>query len=91
MEFTRTTTIVSGGQRTNLAWMLTAGVSIPLRERVTLDLAWRYTDYGAVQTGKGRGRIVWRDGSRAPLELDLAPTKAELASHGLMLSLRYAF
>ena len=50
---------------------------------MTLDLAWRYTDYGAVQTGKGGGRIVWRDGSRAPLELDLAPTKADLASHGL--------
>ncbi len=61
MEFTRTTTIVPGGQRTNLAWMLTAGVSIPLGDRVTLDLAWRYTDYGAVQTGKGGGRIVWRD------------------------------
>ena len=91
MEFTRTTTIVPSGQQVNLAWMLTAGVSAPLWKKVTLDLAWRYTDYGTVETGKGRGRIVWRDGSRAPLELDLARTKANLASHGLMLSLRYAY
>ncbi len=91
MEFTRTTTIVPGGQRVNLAWMLTAGVSAPLGEKVTLDLAWRYTDYGAVETGRGRGRIVWRDGSRAPLDLDLASTQADLASHGFMLSFRYAF
>ena len=37
------------------------------------------------------GRVVWRDGSREPLPLDLAPTKARLKGHGVRLSLRYAF
>ena len=91
MQFTRTTTIVPGGDRVNPAWMLTAGLAAPLGEKVTLDLAWRYTDHGAVETSQGKGRIVWHDGTRDPLELGLAGTSANLRSHGLLVSLRYAF
>lgn len=91
MQFTRTTTIVPGGDQVNLAWMLTAGFAAPLGERVTLDLAWRYTDHGVVETGKGKGRTVWHDGTRDPLVLGLARTSANLRSHGLLVSLRYAF
>ena len=91
MTFPKTTTLVPGGSRAGLAWMLTAGVAAALGGRATLDLAWRYTDLGAVRTGRGGGRVVWRDGSREPLSLDLAATWAKLASHGLRLSLRYAF
>ena len=91
MEFPRTTTIVPGGKRVNLAWMLTAGVAAPLGERAMVELAWRYTDHGVIETGRGKGRIVWRDGSRAPLELNLAETRARLEGHGLVMSLRYPF
>ena len=91
MAFPRTTTIVPGARRVNLAWMLTAGVATSLYEDTTLELAWRYTDLGPVETGGGRGRVVWRDGSREPLPLELAPTRAKLRSHGLRLSLRYRF
>ena len=91
MEFPRTTTIVPGGKRVNLAWMLTAGIAAPLGERAMVELAWRYTDHGVIETGRGKGRIVWRDGSRAPLELDLAETRARLEGHGLVISLRYPF
>lgn len=91
MTFPKTTTIVPGKQRTGLAWMVTAGVSASLGERTNLDVAWRYTDLGAVETGTGAGRVVWRDGSRPPLPLDLAATRARLRSHGLRLSLRHAF
>ena len=91
MTFPRTTTIVPGASRVGFAWMLTAGVATALGERTTLDLAWRYTDLGTVHTGRGEGRVVWRDGSREPRVLDLAATQARLASHGLRLSLRYAF
>ena len=91
MTFPATTTIVPGASRTGFAWMLTAGVAVTLDERMTLDLAWRYSDLGEVRTGRGAGRVVWRDGSRGPLPLDLAATRARLASHGLRLSLRYAF
>ena len=89
MTFPRTTTIVPGARRRGFGWMLAAGVSASLGERMTLDLAWRLTDLGEVHTGEGRGRVVWRDGSREPLPLDLADTRARLRSHGLKLSLRY--
>lgn len=89
MTFPATTTTVPGGTRTGLAWMATAGVAVALGGRVTLDLAWRYTDLGAVRTKRGPGRVVWRDGSREPRPLDLAPTRARLAGHGVHLSLRY--
>lgn len=91
MAFPKTTTIVPGGQRGNFAWMLMAGLAASPRKKITLDLAWRYTDYGTVETGRARGRIVWRDGNRDPLEIDLAGTRADLRGHGLRLSLRYAF
>ena len=91
MEFTRTATIVPGAQRVDFAWMLTAGLALGLGENTTLDFAWRYLDSGRVETGRDQGRIVWRDGSRAPRPLDLAATGASLSSHGLSLSLRYAF
>ena len=55
MDFPKTYTIVPGGERVNLAWMLTAGVASSLQENVTLDLAWRYTDSGRVETGRGPG------------------------------------
>ena len=91
MAFPRTTTIVPGASRTGLAWMATAGLATRLSERVTLDLAWRYTDLGEVHTGRGAGQVVWRDGSREPLPLNLDTTRAKLRTHGLRLSLRYAF
>ena len=91
MTFPATTTTVPGGSRTGLAWMVTAGVGMAVGERTILDLAWRYTDLGKVRTGRGPGRVVWRDGSREPRPLDLAPTEARLRGHGIRLSLRYAF
>ena len=91
MTFPKTTTLVPGASRTEFTWMATAGVAAAVGERTTLDLAWRYTDLGTVETGQGEGRVVYRDGSREPVLLDLAPTRTKLRSHGLRISLRYAF
>ena len=86
MTFPKTTTIVPRASRNAVAWMLTAGFTVPLGEGTTLDLAWRYTDFGVVRTGRGGGRVVWRDGSRESRDLDLAATRARLAGHGLRVS-----
>lgn len=91
MDFPRTSTIVPGSSHVNLAWMLTAGLGISLPGRMTVDVAWRFTDHGAVETSTGEGRVIWRDGSREPLPLDLGATKGRLRSHGLNVSLRYTF
>ena len=87
MTFPKTRTLVLGTRRTGLIWSLTAGLGLSWGERATLDLAWRYTDAGVIATGAGPGRVD----SRNPVGLDLAPTQAPLQSHGLHLSLRYAF
>lgn len=91
MTFPSTTTSVRGGSRTDLTLMVTAGVTLPLNERLGLDVAWRYTDLGEVHTGRGEGGVTWHDGSREPIALDLAPTWARIRSHGLRVSLRYSF
>ena len=89
--FPRTTTLVPGSTSTSCVWMVTAGLAMPLGEAAFLDVAWRYTDRGAVETGRGEGRVVWRDGSRDPLLLDVAPTQADLRGSGLRISLRRRF
>ena len=91
MEFPRTATIVPGGRTIGFAQMLTGGVGVSLTEAVTVDLAYRYTNSGAAETGRATGRIVWHDGSRGPLELSLAETKAKLSGQGFWVSLRYGF
>ena len=90
MTFPATTTVVPKGTRSGFAWMVTAGVEVPVSEHARLTFAWRYSDLGEVRTGRGQGRVMWRDGRRDPLLLDLAETRADLQGHGLRLSLRYA-
>lgn len=90
MEFPRTRTVVPGGRRTGLAWMAEAGVAAPVGERMTVELGWRYTDYGTIETGQDTGRIEYRDG-RPPFPLPLARTRADLRRHGPVLSVRYRF
>lgn len=89
MTFPATTTVVPGGSRSGFAWMAVVGVGTALGPRTTLEIEWRYRDAGEVRTDPGEGRVIWRDGRRGPLLLDLAPTQAQLVSKGLRLSLRY--
>ena len=92
MAFPRTTTIVPGARRVNLAWMLTAGVARSLgdnhdaRTRLALHGSRPRSRPGKAVAGSSGGTGA---GSRCPLEL--APTRAKLRSHGLRLSLRYGF
>ena len=91
MNYNRTYTSVPAGHYSDLAHMLTFGFATPISERMTLDLSFRYSDLGMVRTGQGSGSVNWRDGSRDPLPLNLAPTQARLKTYGVRLSLRYSF
>ncbi len=82
------TTTTPGGTSSDLAYLLTAGISVPLGDRFDLDLAYRYTDLGQVQTAGGQAEVVRSSGSRS---IAIGGTRANLQSHGVMLSLRYAF
>ena len=66
LTFPKARTLVPGTRRTALTWRLTAGLGMSWGERATLDLAWRYTDAGVIETGAGPGRVEWLDGSRDP-------------------------
>lgn len=90
MTFPNTNTIVPSGRCVDFAVMMTAGFATTLWADLALDVGWRYTDWGFVATGVDTGRVIWRDGRRDPLELELAETRAKLSGHGLLLSLRYA-
>lgn len=81
-------TTIAGGTHTGVAWLLTAGLAVPLRERLSMDLAYRYTDLGRVQTDAGNATIERATGRRS---LEIAGTQSSLQTHGVMLSLRYAF
>ena len=76
--------------RVGSAWMVTAGVAASLDARTTVELAWRYEHLGGTKTGRGSGRVEWRDRGR-PIPTNMAPTSAEAQSHGVRLSLRYGF
>lgn len=83
-------TTIAGGTTTGVAWLLTAGVEIPLNDRLSLDLAYRYTDLGKVKTDAGSATIV-RPAPVGTFNLDIAGTQSALQTHGAMLTLRYAF
>ena len=92
INFPITVVTLPGGHRTNFAWLLTAGVAAPLGERAILDVAWRYTHSGTVETGRGTGRTACRtDGCDRASEYEVPETRASLRSHGLSVSVRYAF
>ena len=91
LDFPLTFVTIPGGRRTNFSWMVTAGLATALNERLTLDLAWRYTDSGTVETEPGTAATVWRDARSEPNMYGVGRTRADLSSHGLRLSLRYAF
>ena len=71
--------------------MATPGIAVTLYDRAILDLAWRCTDPGGVRTPSGPGRVAWREASREPRPLDLAPMRARLAGRRIGLALRRAF
>jgi opacity protein-like surface antigen len=79
-----------GGSSSDLAYLLTAGISVPLRDRLDLDLAYRFSDLGSVGTGSGQAQVV-RPSPRGTFSTPIGGTSADLQTHGVMVSLRYAF
>jgi len=81
-------TVTSGGSSTSFAYLLTAGVSIPVSESLNLDLAYRWTDLGTVKTNAGSAKIV-RPAGRSNLKI--AGTQIDLQSQSVLASLRFRF
>ena len=57
-------TVTPDGSSSGLAYLLTAGISIPLNKRLDLDLAYRFSDLGDVRK---RRPMEWcNSGGSAP-------------------------
>ena len=84
--------LLPGDHQFSFSWMLSAGIAVSLANW-TVDVAWRYTDLGGIESATGIAEDVCRlAGCNLPdIDLPLASTLGELRSHGLTLSLRYAF
>ena len=84
--------VLPGDHQFSFSWMLSAGIAVSLANW-TVDVAWRYTDLGGVESATGLAMDVCKlAGCNLPdIDLPLASTLGELRSHGLTLSLRYAF
>ena len=67
------------------AWMLAAGLTVPLGGDALLDFGYRYTDAGPVGTAVGDIEVVRynEDGSRRLLLITINPTIADLRQHAL--------
>ena len=73
------------------AWMLAAGLTVPLGGDALLDLGYRYTDAGRIGTAVGDIEVVRynEDGSRRLLLVTINPTIADLRLHSLTATLRW--
>ena len=90
MTFPVTNTIVPGDSYTSLTWIASLGATMDLSNRTKLDFGLRYTNRCKVRTGRGEGAVIWRNGVRGPLSLDLARTEAKLQGYSLRISIRYS-
>ena len=83
-----------GGATTNFAWAATAGVGYDVTDHLTLELAWRYSDLGEVETDAGtlhNERYSKRQGRPITFDIPIAETKANLTTQGVTLSARWRF
>ena len=80
-----------GGSGRNRTWMLAAGVGLQLRENIHLDLSYRYTDTGDIQTDVGDITIVrYRvDGTRRETRVRINETSTDFRTHSLLVTLRF--
>lgn len=85
-------TAIPDGRGRNRTWMLTGGVSIPIRESIRLDLSYRYVDAGVLRTDSGDITIVRfrEEGARRQFPVPINETAAELRTHALLATFRFA-
>ena len=84
-------TSLPSGTGYGFAWMLAAGVTVPLRGDVLLDFGYRYTNAGRIGTDVGDIEVVRYDenGSRQLRRIAINPTTADLRHHSLTATLRW--
>jgi opacity protein-like surface antigen len=72
---------ISGATQTNLAWTVGGGIGIPIVDRLTLDLTYRWLVLGERRVGP----TLLSNGTSSPSTYD----RADLRVHTIMIGLRY--
>lgn len=83
-----------GGTTTNFAWAATAGVGYDVTDHLTLELAYRYSDLGEVETDAGtlhNERYSARQQRPIQFDIPIGETKANLTTQGVSVSARWRF
>jgi opacity protein-like surface antigen len=75
----------SSKTETNFAYNLAAGVGYDFNDNLTLDLGYRYTDFGKAETGENR----WD--SPSPDAPEFYNFDADLSAHEVLMAIRYTF
>lgn len=78
--------LMPGGNATSFAWSVAGGVAYDVNERLSLEVAYRYSDLGEVRTNEGTLFIQRRSGTR---EIPIAETEADLTEQTVSVSLRW--
>ncbi len=78
--------ITPEGEKRDLSYMVTLGTGIVLTDSITLDVAYRYTDFGHIQTDQGNMYM-----NHVPAGITIGETEARLRCHGVNLGIRYDF
>ena len=86
-------TALPRGSGQNFTWMLTAGLAIPVRSNIHLDLSYRYTDAGEIRTDTGDITFVrYREnGTRREIVVPINRTTADYRTRSLLAVLRFKF
>ena len=85
------TTTIPSGRTNSIATFFSVGILMPISEVVTLDIAWRYTDLGRVESGPGTMYVDYPDDRPTLAIPNLAETRGRLSSSGLAMSLIVPF
>jgi len=80
--------LMPGGSWTGFAWAATAGLGYEVSNSLTLELAYRYSDLGTVQTDDGT-LFIQRHNFAKPIPI--AETEADLVSQSVTVSARWRF
>ncbi len=78
--------ITPSGSRVDFAYMACVGTGIRLSKKFLLDMSYRYSDLGRVETDPGNMFMDY-----LPAGIDIAGTSAPLRTHGFLMQLRYHF
>jgi opacity protein-like surface antigen len=78
--------VTPSGSRMDFAFMVTGGTGFRLSKKLLLDVSYRYSDLGKMETDSGNMFMDFLPGG-----IDIAETSAPFRTHGFLAGFRYLF